>query len=295
MDITDEKAAKTAKSAKENDGEKEKGDVEDDSDDDSEFGDSTNRKTGCTLSGLLNVLDGVSSQEGRILFMTSNVAHRLDKALIRPGRIDRMIYLAEMSKDSARLMFLRMYSRGNSGPSVDGSVDEKLEKLALEFERAVPDKIFTPAQLQGYMLKHRQDPAAAVAGISTWIADETVMKEEAKKRAKKAKAEKKEAERKQKENDEKEAAEEEAAEEKEAAVRDFIVESFAGLKKAVEDELGKRRSGFETKEESSAVTAMKETESKEAKSAVDAKDAADNENESPDESKDGSEDGSEDS
>lgn len=39
-----------------------------------------------TLSGLLNVLDGVSSHESRILIMTTNYIEHLDEALIRPGR-----------------------------------------------------------------------------------------------------------------------------------------------------------------------------------------------------------------
>ena len=38
-----------------------------------------------TFSGLLNAIDGVTSTEGRILFMTTNHVDRLDPALIRPG------------------------------------------------------------------------------------------------------------------------------------------------------------------------------------------------------------------
>jgi chaperone BCS1 len=63
-----------------------------------------------TLSGLLNVLNGITSQEGRIVIMTSNFASKLDKALNRPGRIDCQLYLGHMSPESAKLMFLRMYS-----------------------------------------------------------------------------------------------------------------------------------------------------------------------------------------
>ena len=36
-----------------------------------------------TLSGLLNAIDGVGAQEGRLLFMTTNYVERLDEALIR--------------------------------------------------------------------------------------------------------------------------------------------------------------------------------------------------------------------
>lgn len=41
-----------------------------------------------TLSVLLNVLDGVLETPGRIVIMTTNHPEKLDKALIRPGRID---------------------------------------------------------------------------------------------------------------------------------------------------------------------------------------------------------------
>ena len=40
---------------------------------------------GVTFSGLLNAIDGVAAQEGKILFVTTNHIERLDEALIRPG------------------------------------------------------------------------------------------------------------------------------------------------------------------------------------------------------------------
>jgi chaperone BCS1 len=41
-----------------------------------------------SFSGFLNALDGVRSQEGQILFMTTNHKEKLDQALLRPGRAD---------------------------------------------------------------------------------------------------------------------------------------------------------------------------------------------------------------
>ena len=41
-----------------------------------------------TFSGLLNAIDGATSTEGRVIFMTTNYPERLDPALIRPGRVD---------------------------------------------------------------------------------------------------------------------------------------------------------------------------------------------------------------
>jgi ATP-dependent 26S proteasome regulatory subunit len=43
---------------------------------------------GVSFSGLLNAIDGVAAQEGRIFFMTTNHLEKLDPALIRPGRCD---------------------------------------------------------------------------------------------------------------------------------------------------------------------------------------------------------------
>ena len=40
------------------------------------------------LSYLLNILDGLNECCGRIIIMTTNKINSLDKALIRPGRID---------------------------------------------------------------------------------------------------------------------------------------------------------------------------------------------------------------
>lgn len=45
-----------------------------------------------TLSTMLNILDGVLEQPGRILIMTSNHPDKLDRALLRPGRIDVTVH-----------------------------------------------------------------------------------------------------------------------------------------------------------------------------------------------------------
>jgi len=125
------------------------------------------RGSRCTLSGLLNVLDGVSSQEGRIVLMTSNMAHKLDKALIRPGRIDKMIFLGNISPRSAELMFLRMYAPENTGAIKQS--DGELEGMAKVFSTYIPDNMFTPAMLQGYLLNRRNSPMKAVDEIEGWV------------------------------------------------------------------------------------------------------------------------------
>jgi ATP-dependent 26S proteasome regulatory subunit len=55
------------------------------------------RKDKVTLQCLLNVIDGIVETHGRLLFITCNDKQNVEKidALIRPGRIDRMIELGK--------------------------------------------------------------------------------------------------------------------------------------------------------------------------------------------------------
>ncbi|KAM6497221.1 P-loop containing nucleoside triphosphate hydrolase protein [Amanita muscaria] len=62
-----------------------------------------------SLSGLLNALDGISAQEGRILFATTNKYSSLDPALCRPGRMDVHIEFTLASKFQARELYKAFY------------------------------------------------------------------------------------------------------------------------------------------------------------------------------------------
>lgn len=54
--------------------------------------DSANNNSNISFSALLNMLDGVGcSTHGLMVFITTNYIEKLDKALLRPGRIDMMI------------------------------------------------------------------------------------------------------------------------------------------------------------------------------------------------------------
>jgi chaperone BCS1 len=57
--------------------------------------------TRVTFSGLLNAIDGVTSTEERLLFMTTNHIDRLDPALIRPGRVDVKQHFGNCTTDMA--------------------------------------------------------------------------------------------------------------------------------------------------------------------------------------------------
>ncbi|EIW69397.1 hypothetical protein TREMEDRAFT_62261 [Tremella mesenterica DSM 1558] len=62
-----------------------------------------------TLSGLLNAIDGVSSQEGCILIASTNHPNRLDPALSRAGRFDVQIAFTTAIPSQARALFLHFY------------------------------------------------------------------------------------------------------------------------------------------------------------------------------------------
>lgn len=136
----------------------------------------------CTLSGLLNVLDGVGSQEGRIVIMTTNKPERLDSALTRPGRVDLKVHLGNISRKSAEDMFMRMFASDLQKPGYTiGETRyssnmvpalETLRMMAAEFSSHIPEQTFTPSQLQGFFQLHLDSPVEATAHISAWVAKE---------------------------------------------------------------------------------------------------------------------------
>jgi chaperone BCS1 len=59
---------------------------------------------GVTLSALLNSVDGVFAQDGRVLIMTTNDPDKIDPALIRPGRADVRELFGEIGPAEALTM-----------------------------------------------------------------------------------------------------------------------------------------------------------------------------------------------
>lgn len=101
-----------------------------------------------SLSGLLNALDGVASQEGRLLFMTTNHFSSLDPALSRPGRIDVKIQLGYANKDQIARLFVNFYP--------------KQELLASKFAEAFPaSHTITSAHIQAHFMLFKHDPNGA--------------------------------------------------------------------------------------------------------------------------------------
>ena len=145
----------------------------------SEQSNESNSSSNVTLSGILNVLDGVGSQEGRIVIMTTNKPETLDSALVRPGRVDMKVFLGNISRTSAEQMFVRMFSPDEVGSSGDGMAvgrrdgDEadmdEIRRLAARFARCIPESVFTPSQLQSFFQLHLDSAHEAADGISSWV------------------------------------------------------------------------------------------------------------------------------
>ncbi|KHN77303.1 Mitochondrial chaperone BCS1 [Toxocara canis] len=113
--------------------------------------------TRVTFSGLLNAIDGVACAEERILFMTTNHVERLDPALIRPGRVDVKKYFGYCKGKMLAKMFIRFYG--------DGVSDETASKFQLAATSLGVD--LSPAQIQGHLLLHKEDPEGAINNISS--------------------------------------------------------------------------------------------------------------------------------
>lgn len=142
-----------------------------------------------SLSGLLNILDGVASQEGRILVMTTNHVENLDKALIRPGRVDMVIPFGLADSTMSASIFSAIYTPYENESTSDANttrctskdtevcavesrsrISEHVARKAEEFAKKMPEFEFSPAEIQGLLLKHKLDPDRAVESVDSWVA-----------------------------------------------------------------------------------------------------------------------------
>ncbi|HPK31591.1 AAA family ATPase [Ottowia sp.] len=91
-----------------------------------------------SFSGFLNALDGVATQEGTVLFMTTNHIERLDPALIRAGRIDEQVELGWADEDQLRRLYLKFHPD---------------EAAAAAFARERAGQKLSPAAVQGELMR----------------------------------------------------------------------------------------------------------------------------------------------
>ena len=127
--------------------------------------------TRVSLSGLLNVIDGVASHEGRILIMTTNDVTSLDQALLRPGRVDIKINFGMATKALAYSLFIQTFM-DYAGRTIDETtkIPPMLAANAERFADQIPDDRFSPAEVQGYLLTWKNDlPEDAVANVREWV------------------------------------------------------------------------------------------------------------------------------
>ena len=106
------------------------------------------------LSFLLNLLDGVLEIPGRIVIMTSNYIKMLDKALIRPGRID---VIADFKKCTNQTLLEMM----------EFFYEKKLDKEFVEQIFRLEEYIISPAEMSKLMFENMEDLEKVIDFLET--------------------------------------------------------------------------------------------------------------------------------
>ncbi|KAJ3437714.1 putative atpase [Anaeramoeba flamelloides] len=151
-----------------------------------------------SFSGLLNCLDGIGSQEGRLFFLTTNHIDRLSPALIRPGRVDQKIFFPLAQKPQTERLFLKFYKNET--------------KLAKQFAELIPEEEISIAMIQQHFLRYLQKPKECIENYQELLNELKEVKkleqlakeeEERKKKEQEEKKKKEDEEKKKKEEEEK--------------------------------------------------------------------------------------------
>jgi hypothetical protein len=104
------------------------------------------------LSFLLNLLDGTLEASGRILCISSNFPERIDKALIRPGRVDMIIHFKKCNRQILQEMVTSFYDQEFSDWT-DDSMDYK----------------WSPAEVNQILFRNFDKPDDAIKELKTLI------------------------------------------------------------------------------------------------------------------------------
>ncbi|KAH6668749.1 BCS1 N terminal-domain-containing protein [Halenospora varia] len=104
-----------------------------------------------SLSALLNILDGVASQEGRVLIMTTNHIEKLDEALIRPGRVDMMVKFDLASTSMLSTIFRAIFA------TLEGDMPPTSKRISI---RSPASKSSTLSEKEKLDIKHKEEEEA---------------------------------------------------------------------------------------------------------------------------------------
>jgi hypothetical protein len=107
-----------------------------------------------TFSGLLNALDGLQVAKGTVCVYTTNHIEKLDPALLRPGRIDRIYEVGNATADQAIRLFIKFFG-------------QEYEREAYDFARHIPDGKYNMATLQEYLIRFMYDPKGAADNVTS--------------------------------------------------------------------------------------------------------------------------------
>lgn len=106
-----------------------------------------------SLSGLLNILDGVSRAEGLVVCMTTNNIDAIDEAMLRAGRVDAKIKY-EFVCEAQVLEMLGYYFGDSVAPST-----------AQRFAERMANKSVTTSMLQQFFFERRSRPGEILGGL----------------------------------------------------------------------------------------------------------------------------------
>ena len=103
-------------------------------------------KNRLTLASLLEVFDGVMEMPGRMMIITTNHPDKLDKALVRPGRIDMALEFGRCTSTDVVDIFKNFFKK-------DIDLDVELDKM---------DGLWTPAEVMQILLNNVHQPEQGV-------------------------------------------------------------------------------------------------------------------------------------
>jgi hypothetical protein len=102
------------------------------------------------LSFLLNLLDGTLESSGRIIAISSNHPERIDRALIRPGRIDMIVNFRKCNRHILQHMVNSFY-------------DQTFE----DWTNDTLDYKWSPAEVNQILFRNFKDSSAGIEELKT--------------------------------------------------------------------------------------------------------------------------------